>query len=327
MTIALDWSGPRLSADLSARALSAMAAVIFSNGCESAPRLPEMTLVLAAPFEEREPAPSPDGRRLAFLADSDEDRANELWISGSDGADPQRVAFKGALASAPAWRPDGKRLVAAITTPSGAGALVDIDPESGEASPMPAAGVDPAAPSLSRDGKLLTYAARPTAAAEFAIWLASASGEDARIIAPSPERSFWPRFSPDGGSITFFSRRDSAGEEDDVYSYDIASGALARLTQRRGHDFTPAPAPDGKYLAYVTNGGGEPALHVLHLPSMKDCRFSPQGRAFAHPSWSADGELLFATVRSAGRPSDIAVLPFSPRRFQAVCAMAQDSGG
>ena len=55
------------------------------------------------------PVWSPDGRRIAFLAD--EGNAKGLYIVAADGADPTRIA---ATLAQPAWSPDGTRIAFAI---------------------------------------------------------------------------------------------------------------------------------------------------------------------------------------------------------------------
>lgn len=60
---------------------------------------------------ETSPAFSPDGRHIAFV--SDRSGVTNLWIANADGGDPRQISRETALnvMAAPAWSPDGRRLV------------------------------------------------------------------------------------------------------------------------------------------------------------------------------------------------------------------------
>jgi Tol biopolymer transport system component/DNA-binding winged helix-turn-helix (wHTH) protein len=52
---------------------------------------------------------SPDGSQIAFQ--SNRSGSTEIWLSGADGADPERItSFNGPYTSAPSWCPDGRRI-------------------------------------------------------------------------------------------------------------------------------------------------------------------------------------------------------------------------
>src|SRR5260370_19306963 len=59
-----------------------------------------------------------------------------------------------------------------------------------------------------------------------------------------------PRFSPDGKTIAFASDRAFKGSYD-IWTVDIAGGALKQITSSENDEFEPAWSPDGKQLAYV----------------------------------------------------------------------------
>ena len=59
------------------------------------------------PIRERHPAPSPDGRWLAYS--SDETGQFEIYVQRyPDGADKRRISTDGGLA--PVWSPNGREL-------------------------------------------------------------------------------------------------------------------------------------------------------------------------------------------------------------------------
>jgi len=52
---------------------------------------------------------SPDGTRIAFQ--SNRSGSTEIWLTGADGADPERItSFNGPYTSAPSWCSDGRRI-------------------------------------------------------------------------------------------------------------------------------------------------------------------------------------------------------------------------
>ncbi len=57
-----------------------------------------------------------------------------------------------------------------------------------------------------------------------------------------------PSFAPDGKSILFIGRRDSANAQSDVYRIDLATGAETRITSTPEMENSPTVTPDGKLM-------------------------------------------------------------------------------
>src|SRR5437867_629784 len=76
-------------------------------------------------------------------------------------------------------------------------------------------------PAISPDGRTIAFCYAGD------IYLVPAEGGDARLVISHPAYDARPRFSPDGKRLAFTSERTGAG---DVYVFEIATGALARLT-------------------------------------------------------------------------------------------------
>lgn len=57
-----------------------------------------------------------------------------------------------------------------------------------------------------------------------------------------------PAFAPDGKSILFIGRRDSANAQSDVYRIDLATGSETRITSTPEMENSPTVTPDGKLM-------------------------------------------------------------------------------
>jgi TolB protein len=57
-----------------------------------------------------------------------------------------------------------------------------------------------------------------------------------------------PSFTPDGKSILFVSRRDSANGQGDVYRIDLATGAETQITHTPEMENSPTVTPDGRLM-------------------------------------------------------------------------------
>ncbi|MBF8291425.1 MAG: prolyl oligopeptidase family protein [Steroidobacteraceae bacterium] len=62
------------------------------------------------PGKESEPAWSPDGRWIAFVAKRSEDKESQLYVIATDGGEATRVGEVPTGISSPKWFPDSKRI-------------------------------------------------------------------------------------------------------------------------------------------------------------------------------------------------------------------------
>jgi hypothetical protein len=116
-----------------------------------------------------------------------------------------------------------------------------------------------------------------------------------------------PTFSRDGENVVFA----AAGKDGmfDLYTYELASEHLVRLTDDWYRDADPVFTPDGEQIVFASDRGeyGEDGRLNLFVYSLKDRQVSPYytGRFTARaPSFAPDGESLIFTC-DAGGHSDI----------------------
>jgi eukaryotic-like serine/threonine-protein kinase len=106
-----------------------------------------------------------------------------------------------------------------------------------------------------------------------------------------------PRFSPDGKQIALTVRLPDI----DVWIYDFDRGALRRITFAPGEDELPIWSPDGKRIAFASNGRQQ----AFVLPADGSGQEEPLMKNDTHfhlQSWSPDGKLIaYERLGASGR--------------------------
>ena len=106
-----------------------------------------------------------------------------------------------------------------------------------------------------------------------------------------------PRFSPDGKQIALTVRLPDI----DVWIYDLDRGALRRITFAPGEDELPVWSPDGKRIAFASNGRQQ-AFVLPADGSGQEESLMRNDTHFHLQSWSPDGKLIaYERLGSSGR--------------------------
>ena len=142
------------------------------------------------------------------------------------------------------------------------------------------------------------------------LFVVPADGGTARQLTDGDWNHNGVEWTPDGAEILFTSLRVEDAEHEwrqsDIYSVDVASGAITRLTDRSGPDGSPLPSPDGRLIAFTGNDLTTdtyitPRLYVMNRDG-SNVRMISDGfdRRGSGMIWAEDGSGFYMTVRSEG---------------------------
>ncbi len=123
-----------------------------------------------------------------------------------------------------------------------------------------------------------------------------------------------PALSPDGTKLAFATSQDGNSE---LYTMDMQTKALQRLTVHSAGDLSPSWAPTGKELAFTSDRGGGPQVYLMSADGSNVRRLTFDGDYNAAPAWSPRGNWIAYVCRSEQRVYKICLIsPDGQKRAQ-----------
>jgi hypothetical protein len=166
-----------------------------------------------------------------------------------------------------------------------------------DARPVPAAlGFANLYPVFSPDGKSLAYTSAKNADyfVLSSLFVYDVATKKEKLVQPGVRTA--PAWSPDGSKL-YYGRatRDNPhwAFQFDIFEYDLTAEKERRVTFGK-RAISPTVSPDGKQIAFVTNGDGSSNLAVVNLDGTGYRQVTPyaNGEQVYNPCWSPSGDRI-----------------------------------
>jgi Tol biopolymer transport system component/tRNA A-37 threonylcarbamoyl transferase component Bud32 len=270
------------------------------------------TLLLSSDTVSADPALSPDGKMLVYVAIDDQGRS-DLFLTRVAGGGRVQLTNDDAREFSPAFSPDGERIA---FTRQAAGKVVEIAVVStlgGDLNTVITAATQPA---WSPDGLRLAFMHRPAADKPVSLSVAAVDGSGVKsILAADGAYPFVrePAWAPDGRSIAFV--RGVGGSAGEIWIVPVGGGEPRRLSSEQSGIFSARPVftKDGRGLVYSSNLGGATNIWYRGLDGSAPVRLTTGSGPDEWASVAGDGSIVFRNSRWRNALI-LAELPAGPHR-------------
>ena len=253
---------------------------------ESAPveRLPSST--------ESGPRWSPDGKYVAFVSGQPDNL--DIRVVSVDTEDaPRNLTSSESNEESPRWNADGEQ-VAYVTDIDGHSDVYVTPLEGGSPVRITSGDTEEFLGDWSPDGHWLVFTRRGNEESR-GLWLRNPAGVN--LFRLTSEDDLGPVWSPDGDAIAFVRNTDGnrdiyllLPEDDDDWRGPVKAQPL--ITSPAA-DYSPAWAPDGDTLVYVSERDGNPEIYTLETDKQDPPqRLTTNEASESQPVWSPDGKRI-----------------------------------
>ncbi|MGK2858780.1 MAG: protein kinase domain-containing protein [Thermoanaerobaculia bacterium] len=246
--------------------------------------------------QETQPAISPDGQYLAYVAPSPDSSGSDIFLLRVGGRNPINLTRSASDGNQqPAFAPDGQSI--AFRSERGGGGIYVMGATGESVRRIADFGFNP---SFSPDGKRIvvstetgnTPSNRPSDAQLWAIEVQT--GENRKIYDGD---AVMPRWSPNGHRIAFWGLPYPGQGQRDILTIPADGGEAVPVTDDPPLDWSPAWAPDGESLYFASDRGGSMNLWRAPIDESTGELTGPLQALTTPSAWS--GELDMA--RTAAR--------------------------
>ena len=136
------------------------------------------------------------------------------------------------------------------------------------------------------------------------LWVMNADGSSPRSLATQIVAKGSRQWSHDGTRIVFAAK---VADDVEIFTVDVASGRLTRLTDSPGVDGDPSWSPDDRHIAFSSMRDGNAEIYVMRADGTHLTRFTNDTGSDGSPAWSPDGSRIAFVSKRHGGPDVLAV--------------------
>ncbi len=204
-----------------------------------------VTVLTSKEADYQFPVYSPDGTRIAFIADFE--GKSGLHLMNNDGTGSRLLTDDEVRSHRVSWSPDGTK-VGFMSERDGNAEIYAYDVNDGTMTRLTDSPDADLEPSWSPDGRRLAYSSRRNG--NFDVFVMDLEDGGGTWLTSHEQTDALPIWSPDGRKIAFVSYRDGDFE---IYAMNDDGTAQVNLTNSPlTNDFWPAWSNDGTRIAYTT---------------------------------------------------------------------------
>jgi serine/threonine protein kinase len=233
-----------------------------------------------------------DEGTLVYATSVGEGEQELVWVARDGKAHSVDPDWQGGSFSDPALSPDGKRLAVARGTGGETGDIWIKQMDQGPSNKLTQDGSKNASPTWTPDGRSVTFSSN--VAGSFDLWTGRADGS-AQAVPQFHENGnlFGSHWSHDGKWLIFQTSEWSHGSGEILGIRPGLDTVPVPLVATRFREVSPAPSPDGRWLAYTSDESGEYEIYVVPFPNTADAKWVVSTHGGTEPRWSHSGSELF----------------------------------
>lgn len=131
------------------------------------------------------------------------------------------------------------------------------------------------------------------------LWVMNAKGTNPRPLATQIIPKGIRQWSHDGTRIAFAAKVQGDAE---IFSVDVASGQVTRLTNSPGEDADPSWSPDDSHIVFSSARTGLPQIYLIRADGTQLRRLAQDLASDTRPAWSPDAtRVAFLSKRDDDR--------------------------
>ncbi len=89
------------------------------------------------------------------------------------------------------------------------------------------------------------------------------------------------------------------GDQADIWQIDWSGQPSRNLSNNPANDLSPSYAPEGDWIAFVSDRSGEPQIYVMRYDGSGQKRLTFSGNYNADPDWGPDGKIAYSGQRGS----------------------------